>query len=253
MSNAPADADVRLQALDPSKSYIVQAPAGSGKTELLTRRVLKLLTLVDEPEEVLAITFTRKAASEMRARVVETLQFAASGKKAQNEYQQEGLELALAVLQRDDERDWQLLQNVQRLNLRTVDALCTTLAHRLPFVSTLGGPAGLVDDPRPLYRLAAERMLDQHAEDLDLLLLQLGNRHEHVQMLLADLLANRDQWGGYVHSGVSLDELRDYLEGLLQSLVESRLEELAQCIPQDLADRLINNLSQMGQIGRAHV
>jgi len=251
MSNAPADAAIRLEALDPSKSFIVQAPAGSGKTELLTRRVLKLLTLVDEPEEVLAITFTRKAASEMRARVVETLQFAASGKAAENDYQQEGLELAQAVLQRDLMRDWQLLENVQRLNLRTVDALCTTLAHRLPFVSTLGGPAGLVDDPRPLYRLAAERMLDQHAEDLDLLLLQLGNRHEHVQMLLAELLANRDQWGGYVASGRSPDELRMYLEGLLQDLVESRLEELAQCIPQELTDRLVTNLSQMGPVYRA--
>lgn len=243
---APADAAVRLEALNPARSFIVQAPAGSGKTELLTRRVLKLLTLVDEPEEVLAITFTRKAASEMRARVVETLQFAASGASAENAYQQEGLELAQAVLKRDAQCNWQLLQNVQRLNLRTVDALCTTLAHRLPFVSTLGGPAGLVEDVQPLYRLAAERMLDQHAEDLDLLLLQLGNRHEHVQKLLAELLANRDQWGGYVTSGMSPDELREYLEGLLQSLVESRLEELADAIPASLMDRLIDNLSQMG-------
>lgn len=249
-ANAPADAAVRLEALNPTQSYIVQAPAGSGKTELLTRRVLKLLTLVDEPEEVLAITFTRKAASEMRARVVENLQAAASGKEPANAYEKEGLELAQAVLQRDAERDWQLLQNVQRLNLRTVDALCTTLAHRLPFVSTLGGPAGLVEDARPLYRKAAERLLDQHAEDLDLLLLQLGNRHEHVQKLLAELLANRDQWGGYVTSGVSPDELREYLESLLQNLIESRLEELNECFPQSIRDRLIANLSKMGPVQR---
>lgn len=250
-SNAPADAAVRLEALDPSRSFIVQAPAGSGKTELLTRRVLKLLTLVDEPEEVLAITFTKKAASEMRARVVENLVFAASGEKAANAYEQEALELSQAVLQRDTERDWQLLKNVQRLNLRTVDALCTTLAHRLPFVSTLGGPAGLVEDARPLYRQAAERLLDQQAEDLDLLLLQLGNRHEHVQKLLAELLANRDQWGIYVNSGASPDKLREYLENLLQNLIKSRLEELSDCFPESIRDRLITNLSLMGPVHRA--
>ncbi len=245
---APADAQVRLEALDPSRSFIVQAPAGSGKTELLTRRVLKLLTLVDEPEEVLAITFTRKAASEMRARVVETLHRAASDQVPANDYEREGLELARQVLKRDTDRDWQLLQNAQRLNLKTVDALCTTLAHRLPFLSTLGGPAGVVEDARPLYRQAAERMLDHHAEELDLLLLQMGNRHEHVQSLLADLLANRDQWGGYVVSGTSLDELREYLESLLQNLIESRLQDLDDAVPVAVKDKMVKLLSQMGPV-----
>ncbi|MEO1767367.1 UvrD-helicase domain-containing protein [Thiobacter aerophilum] len=57
------------QALDPHASVVVEACAGSGKTWLLVSRILRLLLAGAEPSQILAITFTRKAAQEMQARL----------------------------------------------------------------------------------------------------------------------------------------------------------------------------------------
>jgi ATP-dependent exoDNAse (exonuclease V) beta subunit len=68
-----ADQHERHAALDVTRSFIVQAPAGSGKTALLVERYLRLLKTVQKPEEIVAITFTKKAAAEMRKRVIEQI------------------------------------------------------------------------------------------------------------------------------------------------------------------------------------
>ena len=57
-----ADSAARLRALDVSQSFIVQAPAGSGKTELLIQRYLKLLETVETPDAVVAITLSVEGA-----------------------------------------------------------------------------------------------------------------------------------------------------------------------------------------------
>ena len=70
------DQTQRSQALDTTRSFLIQAPAGSGKTELLTQRYLKLLSISESPESVLAMTFTKKAVSELKARVIGALKSA---------------------------------------------------------------------------------------------------------------------------------------------------------------------------------
>src|SRR5687768_18479519 len=105
-SNAIVDAREREAALDPRRSFIVQAPAGSGKTGLLIQRFLRLLAVVGRPEEILAITFTRKAAAEMRRRVLEALERAADPAPPERENERKTWELARAALARDRECGW---------------------------------------------------------------------------------------------------------------------------------------------------
>jgi len=141
MSERLADAEARETALDPARSFIVQAPAGSGKTELLTNRYLALLARVDHPEEVLAITFTRKAAAEMRNRIIRALADAATGVVPDETHKQRMVTLAREALARDAERGWNLLRQPQRLRISTIDALCAGLTRQMPVLSRTGGPA----------------------------------------------------------------------------------------------------------------
>ena len=153
----------RRRALDPSRSFIVQAPAGSGKTELLIQRYLVLLSRVQSPEEIAAITFTRKAAAEMRKRVLEELPNAG--------------EIA------------------HRLRIETIDAFCLSLARQLPVAARFGVAPGIADDPAPLYREAAWRTASAFDNPaVARLLAHLDNNVGTAVALLAGMLARRDQW-----------------------------------------------------------
>ena len=192
----PDDDAARAQATDPRVSIALQAPAGSGKTSVLTERLLRLLAEVDEPEEILAITFTRRAAAEMRARVLQAL----SGEAAKGALGERLHALAAAVLVRSAERGWRLEQDPGRLRIQTIDSFNLALASRLPLAARAGG--GLVISPRPeeQYRLAArETLLAAEADpclsaDVGLWFERLDNQWRNVERMLTDMLAVRAHW-----------------------------------------------------------
>ncbi|MGH9525496.1 MAG: UvrD-helicase domain-containing protein, partial [Terriglobales bacterium] len=128
------DAQQREAALDPARSFIVQAPAGAGKTDLLTRRLLALLARVQQPEAILALTFTKKAAAEMRARVLGCLR----GADKHGQPLDKDLErLAAAARARDQAQGWRLAENPARLRLQTIDSFALGLTAQAPLASGL--------------------------------------------------------------------------------------------------------------------
>ena len=124
--NLELDAQNRLRALDLT-SFIVEAPAGAGKTELLTQRYLKLLQTVHAPEEIIAITFTNKAAAEMRLRILDSLIKAANQERPIEQHKQITYDLSLKALQHANTNHWQLIENPARLRIFTIDSLCCLL------------------------------------------------------------------------------------------------------------------------------
>ncbi len=198
--DAPADAEAREAALDIHRNIIVQAPAGSGKTGLLTRRYLSLLASVDEPEEILAITFTRAATAEMRSRILRDLEAAANGRNFASD-NLPPVAAARAALAHAQRRGWKILEQPQRLAIETIDSLCLRIAHDRPLLARLGGRFQPVEDAASLYARAARRTLERLGgpdAPLDRALAQLldlrDNRLADCESLLANMLEVRDQW-----------------------------------------------------------
>lgn len=194
-----SDSLQRQRALDPSRSWCVTAPAGSGKTSLLVQRILALLVRVEEPEEIVAITFTRKAAAEMRLRIHEAFELAQTKERASlPAYEQITYDLATQVLEYSDARAWSLQHNLNRLQITTIDSYCASLVRQLPLLSHLGGTITPTDDPQRLYRTVAIQVLSAQDESLRRHLLPilhaLGNRWESAIGWLVSLLSKRDQW-----------------------------------------------------------
>jgi ATP-dependent exoDNAse (exonuclease V) beta subunit len=263
----PSDQDVRDAALDPASSFVVQAPAGSGKTGLLIQRYLRLLATVDHPEEIVAITFTRKAAAEMRDRVLDALVDAQTLALAEHghsggvgdPHREKTIALARAVLERDAQAGWALLAQPGRLRILTIDALCRSIATQMPWLSRLGGDARIVEDVSPLYRRAARDVVSLLHDDtpwsghVATLVAHLDGDVGRFERMLVEMLSRRDQWLRYLLPGrVASGRRRAELEAELARAVGDALRALRAAVPPELTDDLIAACAYAGETLRAN-
>lgn len=209
-----ADDQARRHAVNPAGSFIVRAPAGSGKTTLLVDRFLNLLGQVDQPEELIAITFTRKATAEMRHRILKKIR--------------DNAEEAAAAIDRNRRFDWKLLTNPQRLKIQTIDSLIATLTNRMPVESQMSLEYSQVEYSQKVFREAVEstyQYLDEDGEASDAVasvLRAFDSNIDSITDVMVRMLATREDWVPTVldiarYGGSTIDDM-----GLWKALESSR-------------------------------
>lgn len=234
------DAAVRRLAADPARSLVVQAPAGSGKTALLIQRYLALLARVDAPEEILALTFTRKAAEEMRTRVLAALADDFS-RPLDNDYEREVAALAQAAAARGLERDWCLGECPSRLRILTFDAFCAQVVNQWPAAAGVGVALEVEPAPEALYAEAALATFASLGQDdpvgqaLADLLPALANDVDRFVDLMSDLLGRREQWLAIVLATGSTapDAARAGLEAVFARLAREAMARARALFPEE--------------------
>jgi ATP-dependent helicase/nuclease subunit A len=158
------DEAARRASVDPAINVALEASAGTGKTRVLVERYVNLLVAGVDPRNILAMTFTRKAAAEMRERIVSRLRELAS-------------EGSLGVERWRDLRD-----HLGEIAIDTIDAFCLSLLHEFPLDADVDPGFTLADEtdvPRLVDEaldrtLRAGRIVAAEREDVSLVFAHLG-------------------------------------------------------------------------------
>jgi ATP-dependent helicase/nuclease subunit A len=163
--NIPSEAQ-RIAA-DPSRSVWVNASAGTGKTKVLTDRVLNLLLSGAAPQHILCLTFTKAAAAEMATRIHSTLtQWATMPDEVlrdtlKNSYNQH---VSDEVLHRARQLFTLIVDNPGDLKIQTLHSFCQSVLKRFPLEAGVTPHFTLAEDAtiRGLVNEAKQRLLTQH-------------------------------------------------------------------------------------------
>ena len=229
----PSDHVARKRSVTPFQSFFIEADAGSGKTEQLTRAILVRLSVASAPEKILPITFTKKAAAEMGARVFKYLKMGLSDTPPEEPHLLETWELAKKALANSDKNGWDLLNNPGRLQIMTIDSFCLQLINAHPVANKYGGTITPVEDCSLLYERAASNFLsttDDKASNLrNNFVSYCGNNSERAKSYLTSLLGNRDQWLPLLMR----EDFVDTLNQSLKSLVKDDVDKMQKIIGEE--------------------
>ena len=197
-----------LGAAAPETNATVHASAGSGKTWLLVTRIIRLLLAGHNPGNIVALTFTRKAAAEMQNRLIERTRQLATGSEqhVKDSLQQMGLDGSAAWIERARELYEQLLHCRYPIRITTFHAFCQEILLRFPLEAEIPPEFELLETAA-LLQLEAWETLYQQAESsddsvlagaLDYLFYRCGSL-DTTAGLLQQFLAARIDWWAYTH------------------------------------------------------
>lgn len=246
-----SDQAVRVYATDPTKSFIVKAPAGSGKTEILIQRYLRLLTLVEAPEQIVAITFTKKAANEMRDRVLMALENVKKNIIPASTHLEQTFSYAKMALERDTNLKWNLLQNPYRMQILTIDALCQKIIHTIPFNNKVFSK--IATTAKRHYHKAALDCFnyclnnDEYKDSIQKLLFHLDNNKEALLECFTDLLEKREQWLENLFEAKLLQ--RKTIETALFSIEQHEINRFLESIDKSQLIDLLKLIKTVANIG----
>lgn len=134
---------------DPSKSVWVSASAGTGKTKILTDRVLKLLLSGIKPQKILCLTFTKAAANEMLERINQRL---INWTKCKEEELSQNLALLLGRPANNSEKAlakslfYMILHSAEQIQIQTIHGFCQSIIRQFPFEAGITPGFKVIDE-----------------------------------------------------------------------------------------------------------
>src|SRR5688500_11973068 len=165
------DREGRARAVDPRFNVALEASAGTGKTKVLVDRYVNLLREGVDPANILAITFTRKAAAEMRERIVATLRLSAErGEIAPSRWRE-------------------LRDRTADIAISTIDAFCLSLLREFPLEADLDPGFSMADDTE------VPRLIDESLDRALRICRAIAREDEHVALVFAQLGERRARAG----------------------------------------------------------
>ncbi|RJR44924.1 MAG: hypothetical protein C4567_03870 [Deltaproteobacteria bacterium] len=255
MKDHPFDQAARERALSPEGSFHLEAPAGSGKTSVLLARYLTLLARVDAPESLLALTFTRKAAGELRSRVMELLWGPREPDPNASPWEHLLQDLAAQVFRHFDKKGAiQELLAPERLPVMTFHSFCAQLLRYAPQEAGVPLEFRLVEEDEAKWlkqealeelrrRLSARSSRDPARQALVRRLVRLNNSWPRLAQELRDLLGRRDCLGEFLELAQSSRDAARY-----ESLLAARFHLLLIPLLENLAAALA--ASELGRSWR---
>lgn len=213
-------------AIAPENNVIVHAAAGTGKTYLLSNRIIRLLLADCRPGSLLGVTFTRKAAGEIHQRVMRRLLDMAGmdEQRLQAELTALGAPTDAATRTRAHDLYETVLNAIPPLRATTFHAFCQDILRRFPIEAAVPPGFNLLEATGEFEQLAwraldAEITVDPTgvlAQAMDTLLRDSGG-YENTRQALMTFLQHRNDWWAYVENQ---DDAPAYATGRLQAALD---------------------------------